>query len=199
VLEFSGEVKAEGEPCDRMRAHLNRKRPEDRKRWLAALLSKHVPRLELAGYRFDRLDREFSKPVAVQFSGRSSRFGLVSGGRLFLNPNILSRQSPDRIPRETERKFPVYRPYASTQVDSLSISIPSGYLLESSPPALELDTPFSYYRVRHDYTGGRLTHCRTLRWETTHIPLSSFADYLAFLEAVVKSDNAKFVFLADSR
>ena len=131
----------------------------------------------------------------IRFEGESVKFGVQSARRLFVNPNILNRKTPDDVPREKDRKFPVHHPFASSSMDSLSIFIPDGFDLEAAPRSQEIVAPFGHFRTAYAFSNGKLEYSRTFRCERTHIPLSMYQDYVSFLQNVVKADGSQFVFV----
>ena len=177
-----------------LRGKLYGRKPEDRKQWLRKSLGRYLPKLDLIEYEIDRLDRDFGKPVIIRFKGALNKFGVRSAKRLFINPNILNRLTPDDLPREKKRRFPIHHRYAFIKVDSLSISIPAGFELEAALDPEKTATPFGHFETAYAFTDGKLTYSRTFRRELTHIPLSMYGAYVSFLKKIVKKDQSPFVF-----
>ena len=195
TLEFSGKILVTGNISAAWRGRLNHRKPEDRKRWLERLLGGYLPGLNLTTLNIDHLDRDFEKPVIIRFEGESGKFGVQSAQRLFVNPNILNRKTPEDMPREKDRKFPFHHPFASSSIDSMSIFIPSGFDLEAAPRPQEIVAPFGHFTTAYAFSNGKLEYSRTFRCERTHIPLSMYQDYVSFLQNVVKADGSQFVFV----
>ena len=120
--------------------NLNGRNPEDRKQWLAGLLGRYLPKLDLIEHEMDHLNQDIEEPIIVRFKGAVRKFGVRSAKRLFINPNILNRETASDVPREQERKFPIHYRYAFMDIDSLSILIPEGFELEAAPKPEEMKT-----------------------------------------------------------
>ena len=193
-FKFTGEITSDGNGSSYLRSNLNGRNPEDRKQWLAGLLGRYLPKLDLIEHEIDHLNQDIEEPIIVRFKGAVRKFGVRSAKRLFINPNILNRETASDVPREQERKFPIHYRYAFMDVDSLSILIPEGFELEAAPKPEEIKTAFGYFRTSYSFSDGKLTYDRIFRQERTHVPLSEYKEYLSFLKRVVKNDKSQFVF-----
>ncbi len=190
---FTGEITATGNQSIYLRNSLYYRKPEEHKRWLVQLIGKYLPKLDLTKYEINHLDQDIEKPITIRFEGSSDKFGVKSATRLFINPNMLNRETTDDLPREEERKFPIYYRYAYMDIDSLIIKLPEDFQLETAPESEEIKKAFGSYMTSYSITDGKLIYCRTFKCEQNEIPRTIYEDYLDFMKTIVKKDKSQFV------
>jgi hypothetical protein len=167
---------------------------EKQMEWLSSnVLGKFVPHIRLDNCAFENVEENFEKPLSARFNGQMNKFGVRSSKRLFFNPNYLHRQTPDDLPDEQERKFPLNYYYPFTTVDTIRINIPSGYELEAAPDQQFLESSFGQYLMRYSIENQQLEYIRLLRIEKKLITPESYNEYQSFMKQAVKTDNSKFV------
>ena len=197
-LTFSGKLSGTGNVATRLRHSLRDNKAEDRKRYLGRKLGRYLPVLDLATYEIDHLYQDFDQPLEVRVSGASEKFGSRSAKRLFVNPNIVNRASPGSVPRGKKRQFSVYHSYPYTYIDSLSIDIPKGYVLETAPETVEITTPFGFFKTTSRFSDGALRYTRIFRLDEKQILRSDYETYVAFMKNIVKNDQVPYVFVAET-
>jgi hypothetical protein len=74
----------------------------------------------------------------------ADNYATVSGKRLFIMPNIISRGG-SKLKEDTARKYDVVLNYEFTNVDSVELTIPAGYTAESLPQDVKLESKFGKY------------------------------------------------------
>lgn len=198
-LTFSGQLSGTGNIATRLRHSLRDNKGEDRKRYLGRKLGRYLPVLDLATYEIDHLLQDFDQPLEVRVSGTSEKFGSRSAKRLFVNPNILNRVRPGSVPRAKKRQFSVYHSYPYMYIDSLSVDIPKGYVLETAPEPVEITTPFGFFKTTSHFSDGALHYTRIFRLDEKQIPRSDYDAYVSFMKNIVKNDQSPYVFVAETK
>jgi len=193
TLALSGIAVASGNAGNWLRGGLQKSKPEERRRMVAGIVSRYAPKLDLASYNIGDLSPHSGKPVRLEFSGTVDGFGVKSRDRLFFNPNLIHRETAGDVPKETERRFPIYYNYAYVQEDSTVIVVPDGYELEAAPDPLDIKTPFGSYKTSQKLQNGVLRHYRMLRIDQNEIETSLYEEYLTFIKTVVNNDKSSFV------
>ncbi len=198
-LAFSGELSSTGNVATRLRHSLRDNKGEERKRYLGSKLGRYLPVLDLATYEIDNLHQDFDQPLVVRVSGTSEKFGSRSAKRLFVNPNILNRVRPGSVPRAKKRQFSVYYSYPFSYVDSLSIDIPKGYVLENAPDPVEITMSFGFFKTTSHFSDGALRYTRIFRLDEKQIQQSDYEAYVSFMKNIVKNDQIPYVFVAEAK
>ncbi len=196
MLKLDGNSSASGNWAGYLRGNLAERKSEEATEWLERFVGRYFPRLSFDQVAVANIKDSLSLPVDIEFTTAISNAAATSGRRLFFNANLFSRITSDNIPDEAvdERRLPVFYFFANQRSDSVTVKIPLGYSLESSPKAQTLETPFGHYRTAFSFKGGKLTYFRELELTRTQIDTSEYGDYLAFLNQISKNDKAKFVF-----
>ena len=195
LLKLQGTVEVTGNQADYTRSKLIYSKADARRDWLCgSFLGRHMPKLELAEYNTRNVEGNYDRPLVLEFNGEATHYAAGSASRIFLNPNILNRTSPERVPEAGERTIPVYFNYAYLDQDSLVLELPFGYTLEAGPKPLELATDFGFYKTDYRFEGRTLYYSRTYRLNQKSIPPEQYEDFRQFIAAVSKNDQGKFVF-----
>src|SRR5690606_865642 len=71
-------------------------------------------------------------------------YASVTGKRLFITPNIITRSSVKLKPDE-KRKYPVSLNFEYRDVDTAVIEIPAGYTVENMPAPVKIESKFGKY------------------------------------------------------
>lgn len=152
--------------------------------------------LDFATYeveRFDYKEQKSRKPsVEEQLDISVSNYATITGKRLFIIPNIMTRHAR-RLTPDINRKFELELDYEYRDTDSVEIIIPTGYTAESVPQDVQLDTRFGRYRSSVKIDGNRILYQRTMEHFAGRFPASDYAELVKFYDAMYKADRAKMV------
>jgi transglutaminase-like putative cysteine protease len=191
---FAGSIQYSGNCALNRRHNLLGEPLEKQIEWVAgSVLGKYTPQVKLDSCSFENVEDQFGYPISCNFKGLMNKFGLKSSKRLFFNPAYLHRQTPDDLPDETEREFPVSYNYAFTYIDTLHLTIPSNYLLEAAPEQVDLQANFGQYIMSYMFNGQSMTYVRKLKIDERYIQPEDYTEYRSFLQQAIKTDNTKFV------
>jgi len=153
-------------------------------------------KLDFATYEVDRFDykeRRSRRPsVEEQLDITVSNYATITGKRLFIMPNIMTRHARRLTPSEN-RKYEVELGNEYTDTDSVEIVIPAGYSAESVPQDVVLDTKFGRYRSAVKFEGNRILYYRSMVHFAGRFPASDYAELVKFYDAMYKADRAKMV------
>lgn len=134
--------------------------------------------------RFPTIDEELDITV--------SNYATITGKRLFIVPNIMSRHARRLTPNES-RKYEVELDMEYRDIDSVEITIPAGYSVESVPQEVVLDTKFGRFRSSVKMEGNRILYYRSLDHYAGKFPAKEYAELVKFYDAMYKADRAKLV------
>ena len=119
-------------------------------------------------------------------------YATMSGKRLFLIPNIMSRDGR-KLSVDSVRRSPVVLRSAYTDIDTIELELPKGFRAESTPRASSIESPFGSYFSEVKLEGERLTYYRKIvQHEGSYSP-ETYKDLVSFQEAVYKADRARLV------
>lgn len=193
TLFFEGAIKTSGTIGASRRNSFNDLKPEECQRKVSQIIGSFAPKVDLHEYRFLNLTENFDQPFTFKFKGTIDKFSVKTANRIFINPNILNRQTTDDLPDEEDRKFPVHFYYAFKEIDSLVIALPEGFEIEAAPDSMKLETSFGIFKTSYCVENDSLKYLRIFDIIYNQIPVAMYGDYCSFVKKVVKNDNAKFV------
>lgn len=132
--------------------------------------------------------------VDEQMEVNAHNYASITGKRMFLEPNIMSKTS-SRIEPGKERRADIYLNYSYKDIDTVQISIPEGYEPESLPAPVTLSSPFGTYSCKVSVKGSLVTYTRALeRWAGTY-PATMYPELETFFNTIYKADKARAVFV----
>ncbi|PTX12281.1 uncharacterized protein DUF3857 [Pontibacter mucosus] len=174
----------------RDRVILNRK-PEDQRKWLYENTS--APSFEIGKYSFtQKKDRIPSVTEDLELSLRQC--ATISGKRMFINPNLMSKWT--HVPNQKEKRLTdVVRTLAYLDVDTVEIEVPVGYTVEYQPRDVEHKSVFGEYSATVKVNGQRLTYVRRMQMNKGRFAPESFAQLVEFYNKIIKSDAEQVVFV----
>ena len=119
-------------------------------------------------------------------------YAQVSGKRLFLMPNVLTR-SGVKLVVDSTRRFDVELDFDYVDTDTVTIRVPSGYEIESMPKSVNLQTKFGGYINEYAFDNNLVTYVRTVQQNHGRFPSSDYAELAHFYQTIYKSDRVKMV------
>jgi transglutaminase-like putative cysteine protease len=123
----------------------------------------------------------------------ADNFGKISNGKMIFVVNAYNQYtgSVKRI-RNRKNPFEIQRGYYDT--DEISISLPAGFSIESTPQNFELNTKYGEYKteiIKKD--NSNLIYKRSIFIKKGLYKNTEYDEYRLFMEQISKSDNAKII------
>ena len=119
-------------------------------------------------------------------------YAQVSGKRLFLLPNILTR-SGVKLNVDSTRRFDIEIDYDYADTDTVHIKLPEGYEIESMPKPQEVKTQFGEYTSSFAFEDNMITYTRSIQQNHGRYPSADYKDLAAFYQAVHRADRVRVV------
>jgi hypothetical protein len=121
-----------------------------------------------------------------------SNYATITGKRLFIIPNVMTR-SNRRFAADAERKTDILLRKEYRDIDSVEISIPNGYELESIPQPVTLETKFGKYSSSVKLQGNTIVCYRKMEQNSGEFSPKDYPALVSFYDAVYKDDRNKVV------
>ncbi len=157
-------------------------------RWLtrgatAARLTKLTPLDRHADAAFD-LDIEFTAPAYGQ---------LMQNRLLVFKPAIVSRAGSIYL-TEKDRKNPVS--LDATSFEEIAVfTIPQGFIVDETPDAVTLETPFGKYKATYEFKDGKLTYNRSMILTRSFITADKYATVRDFFAKILAAEQSPVVLM----
>ena len=126
-----------------------------------------------------------------------SNYATVSGKRLFIIPNIMTRNGR-KLAIDTARKFGLELGSPYRDIDTVSIRIPAGYAPESMPADVSIRSVFGTYTCSVKLKGDQLQYFRSIDHFGGRFPATQYNDLVKYFEAVYKADRNKVVLVKNT-
>ncbi len=134
-------------------------------------------------------------PLVARLSVELTGYASTAGKRLLLPSLLFQPQQKDAF-KHSERKYPVYFPYAFTERDRVVISLPSGYAPESVPQKQDIALPYARYQSVSVSDGKVLVSERGLDFNAIFVKLPEYPDLKNFMAQTLASDEQQVVLRA---
>ena len=151
-----------------------------------------LPQYDLLNYKHT-INHEGSFPVIHEdLNLKISNYFQISGKRLFIVPNVLTRSKERLNPVET-RRYPVELSEEYTDIDTVEIKVPAGYLPEAMPAVVSLNTKFGKYNSSARVEGDKIIYYRTIERYGGRFPAADYNELVKFFDQIYKADRTKVV------
>ena len=163
---------------------------EEQLTWLKSKFS--LPTYEVTSFSYTE---DFSKrlPVIHETLNLSvNNYAQITGKRIFINPNILTR-STRRLTKDDRRRLDISLREEYHYQDSVQISVPSGYEIESKPTDLVLKNKFGSYLTKTSVTGNVIMYYRSLEQYSGHFPAKDYPEVVKFYNDMYDADYTSIV------
>jgi len=160
---------------------------------------KYIKRsIELPTYDVENVDYKEQKDripvISEQYDLVAPNYASATGKRLFVQPNVLSREA-FKLREMGERKFDIVYDFSFAHLDTTSIKIPDGYTIEAMPKGVNIKNKFGEYDMQVSYINGTITFLRRYERSAGRFAPGEYKDMAAFYLAMAKADNVKVVFV----
>ena len=127
-----------------------------------------------------------------------SNYATITGKRLFIVPNVMSR-SNTKLKTDEERKYDIILHDEYRNIDSVEIEIPKGYEPESLPQPASIETKFGKYYNSTKLSNNKIYYYRTMEQYSGRFPAKDYADLVKFYDAIYKADRNKVVLVKNEQ
>ncbi|MEO6932585.1 MAG: transglutaminase domain-containing protein, partial [Chitinophagaceae bacterium] len=203
LRRISAELRADGVLTADVRTFYQARQEDDVHDMINALardkvLERLKQRINLPNYdvlKFEYLEDKVAMPsITEKLSITATDYAQVSGKRIFLTPNILSR-SEGKLTPEEKRKFDINIKFEYTDEDSVDIKIPEGFIPEALPQNTELKSAFGSYKNSFKVEKDRIRYYRRIEKFSGRFPAADYPKLVEFNNQVYKADRARIVLI----
>ncbi|MVT11265.1 DUF3857 domain-containing transglutaminase family protein [Chitinophaga tropicalis] len=130
--------------------------------------------------------------INEQLEINAHNYASMTGKRMFLAPNLLNKTA-SRIDPVEQRRADISLVFPYRDIDTVRINVPEGYVPESLPAPVTLNSPFGAYTAKVSMEGNILTYIRAVERKGGTYPAAQFPELETFMNAIYKADRAKVV------
>lgn len=165
---------------------------EKQKRWLTGKVK--LSDTVFDDFRLEVSDREIIENVNL----KAPALGSFSGERLFFQPYVVSSffsDNPADQPEERSSEF-YLNPniFSFTDLDTVTVTLPAGFVLENRPKDVKLEMPFGFYESRAvALQPDQLLYIRKVLVKGGRYPKEVQRQWTDFIKAVNRADQQRTV------
>jgi hypothetical protein len=119
-------------------------------------------------------------------------YAQISGKRIFINPDILSRSST-KLMQDNNRQFDIEFDEEYSHVDSVQILIPGGYETESKPADVVFQSPFGKFTSQTVVATDKILYYRKLEQYRGRFPGKEYDEVVKFYNRIYNCDHSRIV------
>ena len=175
---------------DRIEGMIHHNSKEDQ---LKILKSKfNLPTYDVLAFQYEE---DYSKRLPViheRLQIDIKDYAQVTGKRLFINPNILSR-SGIKLTEDKDRRLDIELKEEYHYMDTVQINVPPGYVVESGSNDLNLKSKYGKYSSRLTVSGDKIIFYREQEQYSGRFPAGEYADVVKFYNEMYEADHKSLV------
>ena len=154
---------------------------------LASLLRVHKP--AISHFRKEEI-LEAPPRLDIYFTVDCEDFVTQTGSRMFIpiNPSRLSLKD---LLTGSSRKYDIVMDAGKYQNDTIIVQMPEGYNVENLPKAVEIESPYGYFKSDIAEKDGQLIYIQTLEIKKGRYPATAFEEMKKFYNRIETLQSGK--------
>jgi hypothetical protein len=134
------------------------------------------------------------QPFGFHYTFEARSYAKNADGLLFVRPRVLGVKSRGILETKEARQFPIEFEGPSRDTDTFEIAIPTGYVVDDLPPAVDADYSFASYHSKTVVNENVIHYSRTLEYKELSVPVGR-ADELKKFYRIIAGDERNTVVL----
>lgn len=194
TIDEQGNLKAEsftrttGIQQEQQHSLLNDANAEEREKYLNRTLNLPTYKVEQSRYKEVKA---VIPAMEEQLTISSLNYASVTGKRLFVQPNLFNKES--KLPENKSRRFDIELRNGYRDIDSVFITLPAGYSVESLPNNIHLKNKFGSYDIAFAVKNNVIEMVRVREGGEGRFPASEYGSLVEYYDAIAKADRSKIV------
>jgi hypothetical protein len=133
------------------------------------------------------------QPFGFNYSFESPNYAKSAGGLILVRPRVLGYKGLGLLETKEPRRFPIEFPEPTRDTDTFEITIPSGYVVDDLPPAVDADYPFASYHSKTTVKGNVVDYTRTFELKQLTVPVAKADDLKRFYRIIASDERNTMV------
>ncbi|MDL2212880.1 transglutaminase family protein [Bacteroides sp. OttesenSCG-928-E20] len=136
-------------------------------------------------------NKEIHPSITVSYTVNANQYGNKTGNRLFIPANIF-RNKFKKLPKK-ERENDIYVKYGYLDTDSIHITLPKGYVIESLPKSFATSGTFGNFETTYKQTEDKLLVVQRFYFKSGKYNKKDYEQFSAFHNLVSNEYDAKII------
>lgn len=137
------------------------------------------------------------QPFGFNYTFVTNNYAQNAGNLLLVRPRVFGIKASGILETKEPRQFPVEFEGPVKDVDTFEITLPSGYVVDELPPAVDVDFGFASYHSKTENKGNVIGYTRTFEIKELSVPVSK-AEELRKFYRIIATDERNTVVLKPS-
>jgi hypothetical protein len=129
------------------------------------------------------------QPFEYQYSFVAKDYAKKAGDLLVVRLRALGTETDGVLETKDARKFPVEFSGPAKDVDTFEITLPTGYVVDDLPPAVDADFSFASYHSKSEVQGNLIRYTRTFEVKELSVPSSRAAELKKFYRIIAGDER----------
>jgi len=138
-------------------------------------------------------------PFGFHYTFEAQSYARNAGGLLLVRPRVLGVKTSGIMETKEPRKFPIEFEGPSRDIDTFDITIPSGYVVDDLPPAVDADYGFASYHAKTEVKGNLIHYSRTFEVKDLSVPVSRAEELKKFYRIIATDERNTVVLKAGAQ
>ena len=164
---------------------------DDQKKWIERTTD--IPVFNINSFKIENHKARIPTAV-VNLDLQLDRYAQVNGKRMFITPNLMSKNK--YIPSKVEnRKSNVVIQSGFVHVDTIEFNIPETIYAEGIPETKKFTSTFGEYQSSYSLEQGKIVYVRRFKLKDGTYKPETYNELIDFFKNINKADNTKVVFV----
>lgn len=153
----------------------------------------HIPNFVLSEYKLSE-SRNEPPTITEHLEIQVSEYITAIGSKLICNLNMMNQWDASPFVA-ISRKYDIQVKWPVNEVDTVNITIPTGYKVDKLPASISMDTEFGTYSAKVVAIENKLQYIRQFSVYQGQYKTEKYTEIVNFFDKVVTSDAMKAVFV----
>lgn len=137
--------------------------------------------------------KETDSPFIWNYSFSAENYAKYAGNLLLVRPRVLGSKSSGLLETPEPRRFPIEFQGPLQDTDTFEITLPTGYVVDDLPPAVDADYGFASYHAKTEVVGNVLRYHRTFEVKELSVPVSEASRLKKFYRIIAADERSTAV------
>ena len=182
-----------GGPAINSRREFLDAKTSDRAKIFEHMLGEYLNNYTLTGADIGNLDL-FNESLTLNYNFIENDYAKSAGDLLILRPRVMARHGSTAIfdPKKP-RKYPIQWPETLLASDVLDIALPSGYVVDELPPAVDAHCDYASYKSTVEVKDNVMHYVRTYEIKGITVPTDKLPEVRDFFHQVQSAETSSAV------
>ncbi|MBV8251718.1 MAG: DUF3857 domain-containing protein [Chitinophaga sp.] len=141
-------------------------------------------------------DKKLLPTLTEKLEITATNYATVTGKRMFLLPNVMSRYGI-KLEEDSARFSPIAFPLAYSKTDTVNITIPAGYKVETQPRPQVLTSKYGSLSTTLAVNGNTIMYIRKLDINGGTYAVAEYNEIMNFANTIYKADRNRLVLVKE--